>query len=57
MAFVWLFPILWTFFTALRPYGDVIADGAVAWPAHLSFDNFVTAWDVGEPAASTSSTR
>jgi len=47
MAFVWLFPILWTFFTALRPYGDVIADGAVAWPAHLSFDNFVTAWTVG----------
>jgi multiple sugar transport system permease protein len=47
MALVWLFPILWTFFTALRPYGDVIHDGAVAWPAHLSFDNFVTAWDVG----------
>jgi multiple sugar transport system permease protein len=47
MAIVWLFPILWTFFTALRPYGDVIADGAVAWPAHLNFDNFVTAWTVG----------
>ena len=46
LAFVWLFPILWTAFTALRPYGDVIADGAVAWPAHLSFDNFVTAWTV-----------
>jgi len=46
LAFVWLFPILWTAFTALRPYGDVIADGAVAWPAHVSFDNFVTAWTV-----------
>jgi len=48
MALVWLFPILWTLFTALRPYGDVIADGAVAWPAHLNFDNFVTAWTVAE---------
>jgi multiple sugar transport system permease protein len=47
LAIVWLFPILWTLFTALRPYGDVIADGAVVWPKHLSFDNFVTAWDAG----------
>jgi multiple sugar transport system permease protein len=47
MAVVWLFPILWTLFTALRPYGDVIRDGAVAWPAHLSFDNFGAAWDAG----------
>jgi multiple sugar transport system permease protein len=48
MALVWLFPILWTFFTALRPYGDVIKDGAVSWPAHLNFDNFITAWDVAD---------
>jgi multiple sugar transport system permease protein len=47
LALVWLFPILWTLFSALRPYGDVIRDGAVAIPAHLSFDNFVTAWNVG----------
>lgn len=47
MAIVWLFPILWTFFTALRPYGDVINDGAVSWPAHLNFDNFVEAWTAG----------
>ena len=46
MSFVWLFPILWTLFTALRPYGDVISDGAVSFPKHLSLDNFVTAWDV-----------
>jgi multiple sugar transport system permease protein len=45
MAVVWLFPILWTLFSALRPYGDVIRDGAVSWPAHLNFDNFVAAWD------------
>jgi multiple sugar transport system permease protein len=47
MAVLWLFPILWTLFTALRPYGDVIHDGAVSWPAHLTFDNFVKAWDAG----------
>jgi multiple sugar transport system permease protein len=47
MAVVWLFPIAWTFFTALRPYGDVIADGAVSIPKHLSLDNFATAWTVG----------
>jgi multiple sugar transport system permease protein len=48
MAFVWLFPILWTFFTALRPYGDVIHDGPVSWPAHLNFDNFSEAWIQGD---------
>jgi multiple sugar transport system permease protein len=48
LALVWLFPILWTFFTALRPYGDVINDGAVSIPRTLNFDNFVTAWDVGD---------
>jgi multiple sugar transport system permease protein len=47
LAVVWLFPILWTVFTALRPYGDVIHDGAVAWPAHLNLDNFVEAWNAG----------
>jgi multiple sugar transport system permease protein len=48
LALVWLLPIISTVFTALRPYGDVIADGAVSWPKHLSLDNFVTAWTVGD---------
>jgi multiple sugar transport system permease protein len=48
MALVWLFPILWTLFTALRPYGDTIKDGAVSFPRHLNLDNFVTAWTVGD---------
>jgi multiple sugar transport system permease protein len=48
LAVVWLFPIMWTVYTALRPYGDVIADGAVSFPKHLSLDNFVTAWTVGD---------
>jgi len=48
LAVVWLFPILWTLFTALRPYGDTIKDGAVSFPRNLSFDNFFTAWTVGD---------
>ncbi len=48
ISLVWLFPILWTLFTALRPYGDVIKDGTVSFPKHLTIDNFVTAWNVGE---------
>jgi len=48
LALVWMFPILWTLYTALRPYGDTIKDGAVSFPQHLNFDNFVTAWTVGD---------
>jgi multiple sugar transport system permease protein len=48
LSLVWLFPILWTLFTALRPYGDTIRDGAVSIPRTLNLDNFVTAWNVGE---------
>jgi len=48
MAITWLFPILWTLLQALRPYGDVIKDGYVSWPRHITLDNFVTAWNVGE---------
>ena len=48
LSLVWLFPILWTLFAALRPYGDTIRDGAVSFPRTLSLDNFVTAWTVAE---------
>jgi multiple sugar transport system permease protein len=48
LALVWLFPILWTLFTAMRPYGDIIRDGTVSFPRTLNFDNFVTAWTVGD---------
>jgi multiple sugar transport system permease protein len=26
-AFVWIFPILWTLWTSLRPYQDIIENG------------------------------
>jgi multiple sugar transport system permease protein len=45
LAFAWMFPILWTLYVALRPFGDVIRDGYVSWPRTLSFDNFFSAWN------------
>ncbi len=47
LALVWLFPILWTFYTALRPFGDTAHNGYVSLPESLSLDNFVTAWNQG----------
>lgn len=48
LAFLFLFPILWTFYDALRPYGDTIKYGYFSWPNTLNFDNFVTAWNVAD---------
>ena len=42
---VWLFPLLWTVYTALRPYSDTAGPGGYVSIAHtLTLDNFVTAW-------------
>ena len=48
LALLWLFPIGWTVFTALRPFGDTAHDGYVSLPRHLTFDNFITAWNGAE---------
>jgi multiple sugar transport system permease protein len=45
LALLWLFPILWTLYTALRPFGETALDGYVSLPRSLSFDNFVSAWN------------
>jgi multiple sugar transport system permease protein len=45
LALLWLFPILWTLYTALRPFGETAQDGYVSFPRTLSLDNFVTAWN------------
>ncbi len=47
LALLWLFPILWTLYTALRPFGDTAHDGYVSLPTTITLDNFVTAWDQG----------
>jgi len=48
LAFAWMFPILWTFYASLRPFGDTIRDGYVSWPRTLTLDNFTNAWTQGE---------
>jgi multiple sugar transport system permease protein len=48
LSFVWLFPILWTLYAALRPFGDTIRDGYVSLPRTLTLDNFANAWTQGD---------
>ncbi|GAC1655359.1 MAG: carbohydrate ABC transporter permease [Candidatus Dormibacteraceae bacterium] len=43
-AAVWLFPLLWAIYTAMRPIGDTIRDGYVSFPTTLNFDNFIHVW-------------
>ena len=42
-ALAWLFPIAWTFWSSLRPYNDVIANGVFSVPKTLNFDNYYNA--------------
>ncbi|MGH2513025.1 MAG: carbohydrate ABC transporter permease [Candidatus Limnocylindrales bacterium] len=44
MSLIWIFPLAWTLFTALRPIGDTIAHGYLSWPTTLNFDNFIDGW-------------
>jgi multiple sugar transport system permease protein len=41
---VWVSPILWAIFTAMRPYADTSQYGYVSWPKHFNFDNFKNAY-------------
>jgi multiple sugar transport system permease protein len=41
---LWISPILWAFFTAMRPYADTSQDGYVSWPKHFNFTNFTNAY-------------
>ncbi len=41
---VWVSPIVWAFFTAMRPYADTSQYGYVSWPKHFNFDNFKNAY-------------
>lgn len=36
----WLFPIFWTLWSSLRPYSEVLSNGLLSSPKHLSFDNY-----------------
>ena len=47
MATVWLFPLVWAIYTALRPYADTQLHGYVSAASSLSFDNFFDAFNQG----------
>jgi multiple sugar transport system permease protein len=48
MAVVWLFPLVWGIFTALRPFSDTQARGYISLPGTLNFENFTDAWEQGQ---------
>ena len=46
---VWLFPLVWALYEALRPISDTAKNGYLSWPTGgLTFNNFVTAWSGAE---------
>ncbi len=56
MAVIWLFPLAWAVYTALRPFADTQANGYISLPSSLSIDNFTAAWSQGEFAKHFAST-
>ncbi len=49
MSAVWLFPLLWSVYEALRPIGDTTLYGYVSLPHQaLNLDNFRSAWTNAE---------
>ena len=48
MALVWLFPLLWAIYTALRPFSDTQRLGYISVASELSLDNFTNAWTQGD---------
>jgi len=47
MALVWLFPLVWAIYTALRPFSDTQLNGYISLPSQLTLDNFINAWNQG----------
>jgi multiple sugar transport system permease protein len=48
MAIIWLVPLGWSIFTALRPFADTNKYGYFSFGGHFNFDNFVTAFNQGD---------
>ena len=47
MSIVWLVPLGWAIFTALRPRADTNKYGYFSFGGAFNFDNFITAWNQG----------
>jgi multiple sugar transport system permease protein len=48
ICLVWLFPLVWTIYTAFRPYGETARLGYVSVGGTYNIDNFTKAWKDGE---------
>src|SRR3954452_10540172 len=44
MGVLWLTPIVFALYVAMRPYAETRQLGYVSRPRHLTFENFVNAW-------------
>jgi multiple sugar transport system permease protein len=45
MVVVWLFPLFWAVYNALRPISDTVVNGYLSWPTGgLNFNNFINFW-------------
>jgi multiple sugar transport system permease protein len=44
VTLIWISPIVWAIFTAMRPYSDTSLHGYVSWPHQFNFDNFKNAY-------------
>jgi len=42
---LWAVPILWTLYTSLRPYSDTARHGYLSFARHLTFANFINAFN------------
>lgn len=45
MVALWLFPLLWAIYTALRPLADTTLHGYYSWATSLGLSNFTNVWN------------
>ena len=48
MVALWLFPLLWAVYTALRPLSDTVKNGYFSIASSLGVGNFTSVWDQAE---------
>jgi multiple sugar transport system permease protein len=48
MSIIWLWPLLWAVYTALRSFKDTQLNGYVSLPSGLTLQNFFDAWNEGD---------
>ena len=48
MSAIWLWPLLWAVYTALRTFGDTQHNGYVSLPQSITLQNFFDAWTQGD---------